>query len=140
MKIVVDSNILFSAIIKENSIIREILSLEIIEFYMCWFSIIEITKYKDYLLKKSKLSEEKFPEILGLLNQNIKFVKNEKLHEKLEEAINIMQNIDLKDAPILAAALVVNPDFIWSNDIHLKKQNRFKVLNTAELLILVNLK
>lgn len=139
MKILIDSNIIFSAIIKENFLIRKILSLETIEFYMCWFSIIEITKHKEYLLKKSNLNEEKFAQLLGLINQNIEFVENEKLDEKLDEAMNIMQDLDIKDAPILAAALAIHADFIWSNDKHFQMQDLVDALTTEDVIKLLQI-
>jgi predicted nucleic acid-binding protein len=48
-----------------------------------------------------------------------------------------MYNIDPKDAPILACALSMPNDGLWTEDKHLKKQGKAKVYNTQEMIELI---
>lgn len=45
-----------------------------------------------------------------------------------------MKDIDPEDAPIFAAALSVRCDGIWSEDVHLRKQDHFRIWRTKDLL------
>ncbi len=59
MKIVLDSNILFSALIKDSTTRRIILECDPI-FLFPSFIFEEMEKYKKELLKKSKMEEKEF--------------------------------------------------------------------------------
>ena len=65
MKIIVDTNIVFSAILNVNSRIARLLiqAPSSIEFYSCDFLEYEIQKHKNKLLKITKLSETELLEI-----------------------------------------------------------------------------
>jgi predicted nucleic acid-binding protein len=55
-----------------------------------------------------------------------------KLHKK--EALEIVKDIDLDDVVFIACALAYPDSSIWSDDKKLKKQNKIKILNTAEMI------
>ena len=44
-----------------------------------------------------------------------------------------MRDIDEKDAPIIACALAISNEGIWTEDKHFEKQNRIKIWKTKEL-------
>ena len=58
--VVVDTNLIFSALIPKASHIREILFESNLLFYSPNFLVVEIYKHKDKLLKSSKLTEPEF--------------------------------------------------------------------------------
>ena len=58
--VVVDTNLIFSALIPKASMIREILIESNLTFYSPNFLITEIYKHKDKLIKNSKLNEPEF--------------------------------------------------------------------------------
>ncbi|MEK7670872.1 MAG: PIN domain-containing protein, partial [Bacteroidota bacterium] len=59
MKLVLDSNILFSAILK-NSTTRNILVSEEFELFLSEYALLEIDNHRQFLLDKTKLSESAF--------------------------------------------------------------------------------
>jgi predicted nucleic acid-binding protein len=56
------------------------------------------------------------------------------LTDVLEEAAELMCDIDADDAPFLAAALSISCDGIWTEDPHFLKQSAIKVWRTRDLL------
>ncbi len=58
--VVIDTNLVFSALIPKASKIREILIESYLTFYSPNFLITEIYKHKDKLLKNSNLKEPEF--------------------------------------------------------------------------------
>lgn len=136
MKLVIDSNRLFAAFIKK-SVSRAILLSKKFEFYAPFELLEEFKKYKDYLIKKSKISINTFENLHGSLFEPIYLVSLKKHEKELEAAIKIMQDIDIKDAPFLAIGLALNLDGIWSDDEHFLKQNEMKTYSTSNLLVIL---
>jgi predicted nucleic acid-binding protein len=136
MQIIVDTNVILSALIKQGKT-RTILTNPLTEFFTIEFAIQEIRKYKTLVLEKSGLTDEEFEIMLSLLLGNVKIVLVEQIQSRINEAKEIMRNIDLKDAPILACALSIPNDGLWTEDKHLKKQGKAKVYNTQEMIELI---
>ena len=77
MNLVIDSNLLFSSVIKPEGTIAEIIlnpNFEL-KIYGCYFSYIELFKYKDKMIKASKLSEAELLEVLYHIIKRIDFIK-----------------------------------------------------------------
>ena len=76
MIILVDSNIVFSAILNTSSLIGNILlsSHKTFEFYSCHFLIFEIEKHWEKLIKVSKLAEKDLIEAKRLIYKQITFI------------------------------------------------------------------
>jgi predicted nucleic acid-binding protein len=136
MKLVLDSNIIFSALIKK-SITRDIIISDLFELYAPEYFFKEITKHKELLLKKSKLNGGDFEALLLLLQKHIHLVTKEKYYEKMAIAEDILGNIDITDSPFLALALTLNCS-IWSNDGHFKQQDKVIVYTTKDLTIKIS--
>ena len=135
MKIVVDSNILFSALIKDAITRRIILEYDG-AFLFPYYIMSEFEKHKQYLIKKSKLNDKEFNTLLRLILSKVKIIPIEILQKYKYEALEIVKNIDKNDAMFFACALAYKDSVIWSDDKALKKQNIIKVLNTTEILAL----
>jgi predicted nucleic acid-binding protein len=131
MKLVLDSNIIFSALIKK-SITRDIILSDFFELYAPEYIFNEITKHKELLLKKSKLDRGDFDALLLLLQKHIHLVTKDKYNEKMATAEDILGNIDITDSPFLALALALNCS-IWSNDGHFKQQDQVVVYTTKDM-------
>ncbi len=67
MDLVIDTNILFSALLKPDSNELKIVTSGKHEIYACQYSVVELFKHKEKLLKLSGLQEEKLIEIYYLL-------------------------------------------------------------------------
>ena len=135
MRLVVDSNILFAALIK-NSATRKILMHSRTEFLTIDFSTQEIMKYKDEILKKTNLSVGEFELLLSKIKEKLITIEEEIILTKFEEAYIIMKEIDVKDAPFIAAALATKAD-VWSDDPHFQRQRKVKVWKTKDLIELI---
>jgi predicted nucleic acid-binding protein len=131
MKLVLDSNIIFSALIKK-SITRDIILSDFFELYAPEYIFNEITKHKELLLKKSKLGRGDFEALLLLLQKHINLVTKDKYNEKMVTAEDILRNIDITDSPFLALALALSCS-IWSNDGHFKQQDKVVVYTTKDM-------
>ncbi len=133
MRIVIDSNILFSALIKNSKTRKLILEYE--GFFLFPEHIfIELQKHKQELIEKSKMNEPDFDKLLFLILRRVIIVPSKRLDLFKEEAIQIMKNIDIDDAIFIACALTYDNSVIWSDDKALKKQNKVKILNTHEVV------
>ena len=130
MIIVVDANILFSAIIKEGKT-AELLFSDKLELILPEFIFSEFNKYKDEILKKTHRSLEDFTKFLLILEDKIEVIPSSELKHFLKQANSLSP--ESKDIQYFAAALKYNCG-IWSNDKLLKKQSKVKIYPTSELL------
>ena len=133
MNIVIDSNQLFSALIKDSKTRKIILEYNC-NFLFPSFVFEEMQKHKTELLEKSKLQEGDFNQLLKLMLKKVIIVPNEKLLPYRKEAFEIVRNIDPDDVTFVACALAYKGSILWSNDRKLKNQSQVKVLNTKEIV------
>ena len=136
MRLIVDANILISALIKK-SVTRYILALPVFEFYTPDFAIQEIANNKNLILKKSKLTGDKLNKIFELLLKNINVVPSEVFVKHHKQSLMIMNKIDKKDSLYIALALLFQNDGIWSNDGHFQEQKVIKVFTTKDLIKMI---
>jgi predicted nucleic acid-binding protein len=139
MKIVVDTNIIFSALLNSNSTIGDVLfnSDKIFEFYSCIYMRYEITKHWEKLKKISKLSDEQLQISYTQILMRLKFINEEIIPVEIWlEAEQIVQNIDIDDVDFVALTKFLKAT-LWTGDKQLynglQKQNFKKLLNTAEI-------
>jgi len=132
MKIVLDSNILFSALIKDSKTRRIILEYDGL-FLFPQYIFEEMEEHMDELLQKSKLPKQDFNALLSILLKKVAIVPNEVLLPHKKKAMDIVKNIDKDDALFIACALAYSESVIWSNDKKLKTQKVVGVLNTEEI-------
>jgi len=133
MNIILDSNVLFSALIKD-SITRKII-LEYEGFFLFpSYIFLEAEKHKKELLRKSKMKEEEFNELFGIILKKVLIVPVSVLYPYKKEALKIIKDIDINDVLFVACALAYPNSIIWSDDKRLKNQSKIKVLNTMEMM------
>ena len=131
MKLIVDANVLFAALIKEGST-AELLISDKLQLFAPEFLFTEFAKYKDLIIKKTHRNDEKFDQFLDLLKEQITIIPKEEITPFIEEADKISP--DPKDSIYLALAIALKSD-IWSNDKKLKEdQSKITVYTTEELI------
>jgi predicted nucleic acid-binding protein len=135
MKIVIDSNVLFSALIKDAITRKIILEYDYL-FLFPYYIFDEFENHRLYLIEKSNIEVEEFNELLELILSRVTIVSSEVLQKHKTKAIELAKNIDKNDAIFFACALAYPGSAIWSDDKALKKQDKIKILNTSEMLIL----
>ncbi len=130
MILVIDANVLFSALIKD-SLTAELIFNEDLKLYTCEFIIEEFFKYEKEITKKTHRTREEFITIMHQLRDIITVIPQEEYSHLIMEAQKLSP--DKKDIMYLALALKLGCA-IWSNDRDLKeKQDVIKVYNTKEL-------
>ncbi len=136
MKLIVDTNRIIAALIKDG-LARAIVSSKNIEFYTPDYVLDEVKKHFDYIIRKSGMTKENIELLFLLFMQNIRTILDKEIKVKIKEAIKIMKDIDINDAPILACALAMPNDGIWTEDKHFEQQNIIKVWKTKDLMRLI---
>lgn len=142
MKIVVDTNIIFSALLNSNGTIGDLLfnSDKQFDFYSCSYMRNEIQEHWKRLKKISKLSEEQlqvsYTQVLSKLN----FINEEIIPvETWLTSEKITRGIDIDDTDFVALTKFLHAT-LWTGDKvlynGLKKLNFKKLVNTAELFAL----
>ena len=135
IRIVIDTNILISALIKDDSVTARIIKSGIFEIYYPEDGMFELEKYRDYIIKKRKkaLQRKSFDYALSFLLESVNVVPSLLYEDKIREAYEIMRDIDEKDTPFLALALKLQCP-IWSNDGDFEEQNLVEVYKTSYIL------
>ena len=99
MKIVVDVNIILSALIRDSSKRRLIIESSN-QLYFPEPSSNKIIKYKDYVMEKAGLTEDAFQEIIKTLFKYIKVMPTEELQKHWNKAKEIMAHTEQKTLEI----------------------------------------
>ena len=133
MLLVVDANVLFSAVIKQGKT-AELLVSDELELITPEFIFSEIKKYKQDILLKTHRSDEDFNKFLLIIEDKIEVTPSSELKQFISEADSLSP--DPKDVQYFAAALKYSCG-IWSDDKALKKQDKIKVFSTSELIKLL---
>ena len=124
--VVVDTNLVFSALISKASKIRDILIESSTTFYAPNFLITEIYKHKDKILKNSKLTESEFYLYFNGIIESIEFIPLDLIGlDNRQKAYDLCKEIDAKDTPFIALAIELNIP-LWTGDKKLKDGLRLK--------------
>jgi predicted nucleic acid-binding protein len=139
MKIIVDSNIIFSALLRTETTYGQIIfnSDGLFEFYSPKYLRDEIQKHWSKLIKISKLSDQQLDAAYFAILSKISFINEELIPQKIwEESEAILLNVDLDDIDFIALTKYIKGK-LWTGDkalyLGLKKQAFKRVLNTEEI-------
>ena len=105
MKIVVDTNIVFSALLNTNSIIGDLLlnSDEVFEFYSCNLLKEEIITHQTKLLSISKLTQMQLNALCQKIFAKIHFISEEIIpFEYWQIALPFVRDVDMDDIAFVA--------------------------------------
>ncbi len=134
MELVVDANILFSALIRSAETTQLFYSDKLI-LYAPEFLFTELKEHKEEILLKSGFSEDDFYLALSLLLSQVHLIPYNEFHEFIQLAKEISPDVD--DIEYFALAFQLRCSF-WTNDKRLKSQNSVNVISTSELLKLMS--
>ncbi len=133
MKIVIDVNILISALMKDSKT-RSIIKNSDLDFYFPEIAFHKVIKYKNYMIEKAQITEKDFILLLAKLFSHIKLISRREMLKQKIKAKELMKTIDEEDYPFIAAALSLSSyGVIWSEDKHFEKQNLVKIIKTTIL-------
>jgi putative PIN family toxin of toxin-antitoxin system len=128
MKIIIDTNIIFSALLNTNSVIGEYLldPISKFQFYSTEFVLDELDKYHDKLLKYSKLTDAQLKTSKVQIFKRLTLISDIAISiDHWNVAYDVLKEIDPKDIPFLATALSLD-GIIWTGDKKLIKGLRSK--------------
>ena len=133
MRLVVDTSIIYAAILKDSTTRRILLSAPI-EFLAPEYCFEEIREHLDEICERNGLPVEVNMEIIQILRRHIQTIKWNDILSSLEDAERIMADIDPDDFIFLAAALAVHCDGLWTEDLHFQEQSAVRVWRTKDLV------
>ena len=139
MKIVVDTNIIFSLMLNTNGALGELFfnSDGIFYFYSCEYMRFEISKHWEKLKRISKLSDVELEESRFKIFSKINFIHEALIPQKIwMGAEKLVNDIDIDDVDFVALRKYLN-GILWTGDKQLYtglKNKKFKsVYNTLDL-------
>jgi predicted nucleic acid-binding protein len=119
--VVVDTNIIFAALRKNQSAIRRQLEQGNFHFYAPHFLIVEIFKHKKRILHMSKALPEETYELLTNLLHHVHFVNESFIStEDMITAFRLCKDVDEKDTPFVALTMALDGE-LWTRDEALKQ-------------------
>ena len=130
LDLVVDTNILLSALLKPSTT-QKLLFSDKIRLFAPEFSLREIEKYSIEFAKRMGKTRLEFKLAVSLITSNVQFVPEQE-YKKFEEQSKKLLS-DKKDWPFMALALSKKIP-IWSNDKGFKQQTKAQVFTTSQLL------
>ncbi len=146
MKIVVDTNIIFSTLLNSDGTIGDLIfnSNKHFQFYSCSYMRFEIQKHWEKLKKISKLSDKELEISYALILSKIKFINEEIIPvEVWLTSEKITENIDIDDIDFVALTKFLKAT-LWTGDKilynGLKNIGFKKVFDTKDLILLRNSK
>ena len=134
--IIVDTNILIAAIIRDSTVRRLLFS--DYEFIAPYVIMQELEEHESEVKRKSRLDDDAYDRIRSLIISKIRIISLPMLFPYVEEAECIMHAIDPDDAMFVACALAYPGSSIWSDDPDLKEQKMVPVLDTKEMKALLS--
>ena len=131
MELVVDANVIFSALIKASHT-RHLLLTRNVALYAPEFVLSEVNNHLDELSEKTNLSKIALSKLLLELISaaEIKIIAGNEFKNELREAKKITPDPD--DVQYFALAMKLKCS-IWSNDKKLRQQNAVRIYSTEEL-------
>jgi predicted nucleic acid-binding protein len=139
VKIVVDTNIVFSAIISDKGKIGELLLNKPgdLHFFSPVFLLDELNNHIQKILSVTGFSETEYQQIKFLVTRHIEFIESNKISkENWETSYQLLKGIDENDTSFLALNLEVN-GLLWTGDKKLIKglQNKnYNKMITTDIL------
>ncbi len=118
MRIVVDTNIVFSAIVNTNGKISRILfqPKSRLNFYSTHLLLDELEEHKSKLQSISGFSEREIDQIINLITRRIRFINPRLIaSEAFQKAENLTQDIDIDDTEFVALAEHAKAK-LWTGD------------------------
>jgi len=132
MKLVVDANVIISALIADSKTRELIVTLEP-DLFTPEFVHDEIGNYEELIVEKSGMTPGRVAQFVDLLFQYIEVVPASKFHPYIEEADAAIGETDPDDVLYVACALASDAD-IWSDDTDFDEQDVVETHSTTEVI------
>lgn len=119
--VVIDTNIVFSALLKEDSRFSEIILYSQYEFYAAELLFVELFRHKERIVRALRMPEPEVVRVLHTLMQRIRIFREQQItREHKQEALRLCHDVDPTDAPHVARALALDAP-LWTSDAKLRR-------------------
>jgi predicted nucleic acid-binding protein len=119
--IIVDTNILFSTLLKNQSKFSETLLISEHDFFVCELVLVELFKHKEKLTKISCLAEDEIIQLYQIYLKRLHLYKEALIsQENRQTAYQLCHDIDKNDSVHVALTLELN-GLLWTGDKALKE-------------------
>ncbi|MBI5225856.1 hypothetical protein HY994_01285 [Candidatus Micrarchaeota archaeon] len=129
MKLTVDANVLFAALIR-NGLSRRLIFHPGLDLDTPYFFLEELKKYREELVSKSRMSEVEFLQTFHSVLCQVEPIDSAVIKPYMRAASTLIE--DSKDWPYLACALFSGSDLL-TQDPGFRSQARVKVHSVEEL-------
>jgi predicted nucleic acid-binding protein len=137
--IIIDTNIVFSALLNVNSRIGQILinGNKYYEFYSPSYVRTEIFEHKEKIKSIGKLTEDEFTELYALVLKNVTILNNSIIPKEIYRKAELLcRDIDIDDTIFIAVSDFIK-GMLWTGDLKLIKglteKGYFDLIKTNEL-------
>ena len=131
MIIVIDTNVLISALIKD-SFTRRVIVGSGMNFCYPEISLHELRKYEKLIMEKSGLGRDEFDELLEKILEYVVLIPTEVIHKHMDRAKSIMLKTEPKDVVFISVALAFDNSVIWSDDKDFDRQDTIRIIKTGQ--------
>ncbi|MFH0713192.1 MAG: PIN domain-containing protein [Candidatus Micrarchaeota archaeon] len=121
MKLIVDTNIIIAAIIKDSTTRRLLLRFDL-ELFSPEYLFEELNEHREEIIRKAKINEQDFEDFCQVIRRIIHIVPKTTYAHHLAEAAGVIE--DENDWPFAAVALSAGDCGIWSNDPHFTQKSK----------------
>ena len=132
MKLVIDANVVISALIADSKTRELIVSLEP-DLITPAFVHEEIKNYEDLIVEKSGMNPDRVAQFIELLFQYIEVVSAEDFYPAIESADEAIGDTDPDDVLYLACAIACDAA-IWSDDSDFDEQDVVETYSTSNVI------
>ena len=115
MRLVVDTNIAYSALLKSSRIHRLLVTEQRLEPHAPKVLLDEIEKHIPRIRRYTGFTARELRVLWEILVERIKIHQEEEYAEEMEEAVNLLRKVDLSDAPFVALAMFLGVP-LWTGD------------------------
>jgi len=136
LRIVVNTSIIISALMKKRSVAYLVLTSLEHEYFIPAHALTEVLEHIDEIMEQSELTPLEVIERMLVILERITIVEEDEVKKRLGEAVKIMGNRDIKDAPFVAALMAIGADAVLSYDEDFSEVEKhgYKWLRPADLL------
>ncbi|MFW5950020.1 MAG: PIN domain-containing protein [archaeon] len=132
MKLVIDANVVISALVADAKTREFIVTLEP-ELLTPAFVHDEIENYEEMIAEKSGMEPDRVTQFIDLLFQYIDVVPAEDFYPVIERADEAIGDTDPDDVLYLACA-IASDAAIWSDDSDFDQQNLVETYSTSDVI------
>ncbi|KUG05606.1 motif tonb-dependent receptor protein signature [hydrocarbon metagenome] len=134
VRVVIDTNVLIGALVKDNSYKARILRNRQFLFFFPDYGLAEIEKFRISICSKRGMIPGclSYDYAIKYLLESVTIVPRQLYNDQVSRAYSEMAAIDPKDTPFLALALHLESP-LWSDDSHLKRQTLVPCYSTHEI-------